>query len=66
MASASGIIQVANETDSSSSRITKEGKKITYRMRVIQQPERARACGSGAKCTSPFFFFFFFLHSSAG
>jgi hypothetical protein len=51
MASASGIIQVANETDSSSSRITKEGKKITYRMRVIQQPERARACGSGAKCT---------------
>jgi len=50
MASASGIIQVANETESSSSRITKEGKKITYRMRVIQQPERARACGSGAKC----------------
>jgi hypothetical protein len=52
MASASGIIPVANETESSSSRITKEGKKITYRMRVIQQPERARACGSGAKCKS--------------
>lgn len=54
MASASGIIQVANETESSSSRITKEGKKITYRMRVLQQPERARACGSGAKCKHTF------------
>jgi hypothetical protein len=45
-----GVIPVANETNSSSSRITKEGKKITYCMKVIQQPERARACGSGAKC----------------
>lgn len=41
---------MANETLSSSSRMTKEGKKITYQMQVIQQPERARACGSGAKC----------------
>ncbi|KAF2397098.1 hypothetical protein EJ06DRAFT_533291 [Trichodelitschia bisporula] len=47
-----GIIQVPNETHSSSSRITKEGKKITYRMDVIQQPERARACGSGAKSSA--------------
>lgn len=47
---ATSIIPVANETLSSSSRMTKEGKKITYQMSVIQQPERARACGSGAKC----------------
>jgi hypothetical protein len=31
-------------------RVTKEGRKLTYRLTVIQQPERARACGSGAKC----------------
>jgi hypothetical protein len=49
---AGNIIQVSNETTSSSSRITKEGKKITYRMTIIQQPERARACGSGAKSSS--------------
>jgi hypothetical protein len=47
-----GLIQVANETTSQSSRITKEGKKITYCMKVIQQPERARACGSGAKSSA--------------
>lgn len=52
-------IQVPNETLSQASRITKEGKKITYRLKVIQQPERARACGSGAKCKS-------LLHPSGG
>ncbi len=31
-------------------RVTKEGRKLTYCLTVIQQPERARACGSGAKC----------------
>jgi len=31
-------------------RITKEGRKLIYQLTVIQQPERARACGSGAKC----------------
>jgi Velvet factor len=31
-------------------RVTKEGRKLTYKLTVIQQPERARACGSGAKC----------------
>jgi hypothetical protein len=43
-------VMVTNETQSQASRVTKEGKRITYRMHVIQQPERARACGSGAKC----------------
>jgi hypothetical protein len=32
-------------------RVTVEGRKLSYSLRVIQQPERARACGSGAKCT---------------
>jgi hypothetical protein len=30
--------------------MTAEGRKLTYVLTVIQQPERARACGSGAKC----------------
>lgn len=44
------IIAAPNETKSTSARVTKEGKKLTYEMNVIQQPQRARACGSGAKC----------------
>ncbi|KAF4554201.1 Velvet factor-like protein 2 [Elsinoe fawcettii] len=46
------VIPVANETHASCVRVTKEGKKITYKLQVIQQPERARACGSGAKSSS--------------
>ncbi|KAK4986394.1 hypothetical protein LTR66_007886, partial [Elasticomyces elasticus] len=42
----------ANETTSSTTRVTKEGRRITYTMNVIQQPERARACGSGAKSSA--------------
>lgn len=44
------IMPVSNETKSTKSRVTKEGRHLTYEMSVIQQPERARACGSGAKC----------------
>ncbi|RDW71299.1 hypothetical protein BP6252_07862 [Coleophoma cylindrospora] len=33
-------------------RVTKEGRKLTYCLSVIQQPERARACGSGAKSSA--------------
>ncbi len=40
------------EVGESVTRITKEGRKLTYTLTVIQQPERARACGSGAKCKS--------------
>ena len=32
-------------------RTTRDGRQLTYEMQVIQQPERARACGSGVKCT---------------
>lgn len=27
------------------------GQSLEYRLQVLQQPERARACGMGAKCT---------------
>lgn len=46
------IIPVNNETTNSASRITAGGRKITYVVTVIQQPERARACGSGAKSSA--------------
>lgn len=45
-----GIITVANETDSSMTRLTRDGRRLLYTMKVLQQPQRARACGSGAKC----------------
>lgn len=31
-------------------RDTRDGRRLMYECAVIQQPERARACGSGAKC----------------
>ena len=31
-------------------RKTKGGRSLQYRLTVMQQPERARACGSGSKC----------------
>ena len=31
-------------------RTTREGRRLRYELQVIQQPERARACGSGQKC----------------
>ncbi|OAG01814.1 uncharacterized protein CC84DRAFT_222445 [Paraphaeosphaeria sporulosa] len=45
-------IAVPNETCSSSVRTTKDGRSIRYSLQVIQQPERARACGSGAKSSA--------------
>ncbi|EEH46851.1 uncharacterized protein PADG_02949 [Paracoccidioides brasiliensis Pb18] len=49
MATKSAILHPPNETENSVSRVTREGKMITYTLTVIQQPERARACGAGAK-----------------
>ncbi|KAI9792948.1 MAG: velvet protein [Peltula sp. TS41687] len=46
------VLPVRNETSHTTSRMTKEGRKISYRLTVIQQPERARACGSGAKSSA--------------
>ena len=31
-------------------RVTNSGRHLWYVLKVIQQPERARACGSGPKC----------------
>lgn len=45
-------MQVEHESTNSLKRVTKEGKQLTYELVVMQQPERARACGSGAKCQS--------------
>ncbi|KAF1966410.1 hypothetical protein BU23DRAFT_486664 [Bimuria novae-zelandiae CBS 107.79] len=45
-------IAVTNETRSTSVRTTKDGRSIRYSLHVIQQPERARACGSGAKSSA--------------
>ena len=42
---------VPNETQSFTTRTTREGKNLKYELRVLQQPVRARACGSGSKCT---------------
>lgn len=38
------------ETVATFSRTLQNGTKLEYRMQVLQQPERARACGQGAKC----------------
>ncbi|GIZ46791.1 hypothetical protein CKM354_000990300 [Cercospora kikuchii] len=46
------IIPVDNETKSSISRTTAEGRVLTYEMTVLQQPVRARACGQGAKSSA--------------
>ncbi|KAK5136445.1 hypothetical protein LTR08_003090 [Meristemomyces frigidus] len=45
-------IPVDNETKSSTSRLTRDGKRISYHLNVLQQPMRARACGSGAKSSA--------------
>ena len=45
-------IPCSNETKNTAHRTTKDGRRIRYEMQVIQQPERARACGSGAKSSA--------------
>ncbi|KAL8951178.1 MAG: hypothetical protein Q9222_002838 [Ikaeria aurantiellina] len=45
-------MHVEHETSNTMKRATKEGKQLTYELIVIQQPERARACGSGAKSSA--------------
>ncbi|KAJ5127143.1 Velvet factor [Penicillium atrosanguineum] len=52
MASRPPMMPPHNETEHSVSRITREGKQITYKLSVMQQPERARACGAGAKSSA--------------
>lgn len=53
MATRPPIMVPVNETEHTMTRETREGKTITYKLSVMQQPERARACGAGAKCLFP-------------
>ncbi|KAL8912207.1 MAG: hypothetical protein Q9171_002769 [Xanthocarpia ochracea] len=46
------VMQVEHESTNSMKRTTKEGRQLTYDLVVLQQPERARACGSGAKSSA--------------
>ncbi|GAM83416.1 hypothetical protein ANO11243_014040 [Dothideomycetidae sp. 11243] len=46
------VIPVDNETVAEFSRTTRDGRKLTYKLNVLQQPEKARACGSGAKSSA--------------
>lgn len=43
------MIKPDNETIHSTTRKTVHGKTLTYTLNVKQQPERARACGAGAR-----------------
>lgn len=47
------MTQPMNETRSSHKRWTVDRREITYTLEVVQQPEKARACGSGPRCKSP-------------
>jgi predicted component of type VI protein secretion system len=42
----------ANEDHSTTYRQTFDGRTLKYTLTVLQQPERARACGAGARCKS--------------
>ncbi|KAL8850932.1 MAG: hypothetical protein Q9221_004132 [Calogaya cf. arnoldii] len=46
------VMQVEHESKNSIKRTTMEGRQLTYELVVLQQPERARACGSGAKSSA--------------
>lgn len=43
------MIKPENEAIHSTTRKTVNGKTLTYTLNVKQQPERARACGAGAR-----------------
>ena len=42
----------ANEDYNETCRQTFDGRTLKYTLTVLQQPERARACGAGARCES--------------
>lgn len=42
---------VPNDTKCLTTRLTREDKTVRYELHVLQQPVRARACGSGQKCS---------------
>ncbi|KAJ5937823.1 hypothetical protein N7454_004165 [Penicillium verhagenii] len=40
------------ESQAYTTRVTRDGRELFYQMLVMQQPERARACGAGAKSSA--------------
>ena len=42
----------SNEDHNMTARRTVDGRTLKYTLTVLQQPERARACGAGARCES--------------
>ncbi|KAJ5753033.1 hypothetical protein N7520_009950 [Penicillium odoratum] len=40
------------ESEAYAKRITRDGRELLYQLVVMQQPERARACGAGAKSSA--------------
>jgi hypothetical protein len=50
MASVTRSIHEVPETRARFVRQLENGQSLEYHLHVLQQPERARACGMGAKC----------------
>jgi hypothetical protein len=48
-------IHEVSETVATFERQLENGQTLVYQMQVLQQPERARACGQGAKCEDGIF-----------
>ncbi|KAK5056671.1 hypothetical protein LTR84_012203 [Exophiala bonariae] len=46
------MTQPPNETKSSHERLTVDHRKIRYTLALVQQPEKARACGSGPRSSA--------------
>lgn len=44
------MLKVENETLAEFQRTTVGGRSLRYRLHVIQEPAKARACGSGPRC----------------
>jgi len=42
------VVEICNRTTKGG--MNEPSRKLRYKLKVMQQPERARACGSGAKC----------------
>lgn len=47
------MLKVENETLCEFVRTTVGGRNLRYRLHVIQEPAKARACGSGPRCEYP-------------
>ena len=53
-AASNGLAHDDEPMPSIKDRVTRSGRKLWYTLRVVQEPLRARACGSGPKCKLSF------------